>query len=124
MRRAVLLLVLLSLAFAPAPLPKAGRPQAARGIEGEWEGDGCRVLVTATRLVFYAGTPRAVEYELRHDATTYDLTNARNTFRGIYRIDGDTLTMCYNGDGTRPDRFHPPRTIKGVYTEAYKRVRR
>ena len=39
---------------------------------------------------------------------TFPDKDGKLTFRGIYRIDGDTITMCVNGDGTnarRPEEF-------------------
>jgi uncharacterized protein (TIGR03067 family) len=129
MRRCLLLILTatLSLAFAPAPFPKFQRPSRAAAIaplEGRWDGVQW-LLVTPTRLTYHAGQA-SQGYDLRFDPrarpATYDLREdgSGRGFLGIYRIDGDTLTFCYNEEGKgRPTAFDGPG--KGQFTEVYKR---
>jgi uncharacterized protein (TIGR03067 family) len=125
----LILIAALSLAFAPAPFGKTGRkPTPASGMEGEWLGQS-RLLITPTRLTYHPyETP--VAYVLRVDTKvnprTYDIRSVGKSeqtwdYHGIWRIEGDTLTLCYNGStGGRPTSFDGPG--KGTFTEVYKRV--
>jgi uncharacterized protein (TIGR03067 family) len=83
--------------------------------------------------MIYSPGPTCNEYELRVDPAarpaTYDIVGvpggraARRSFKGIYKIDGDTLTICYNPAGRdRPTAFEG--VGRGTFTEVYKRVRR
>src|SRR4051794_25703173 len=100
----LVLLVTSSLAFAPAPLPRADRrPKPVMGMEGTWQGQS-RLLITPTRLTYHPHeTP--IEYVLSVDAratpATYRLRSAAGrdegwAYHGIWRIQGDTLTLCYS----------------------------
>jgi uncharacterized protein (TIGR03067 family) len=130
MRRIALTLALAlpSLAFAPAPFPKAERRLEAGGLEGLWQRGQDRMLVTPTRMVFLTGF--RAEYELRLDRSArppaYDLRGAKGNyaegteFRGIFKVEGDVLTTCYRaGAGPRPAAFDP----KAGNFEVYARVR-
>jgi len=124
--RSVLLLfaVVLSLAFAPAPLHRAERRGPAPGPDmvGEWQG----LTITSTHLSYRPGCT----YELRLDRTArpakYDITGyagggtAGANWLGIYKVEGDVLTICYNpADRGRPTAFEGPG--KGAFTEVYRR---
>jgi hypothetical protein len=132
MRRAVLLLSLASLAFAPAPWPKPSRGKPPPEFWGLWRGT-CDLLITADRLTYSPNTPQPIAYELRLDElgrpraySIHLLPNSTfqgNGARGVYRVVGDTLTLSYSpAFMPRPTAFHGPG--KGLYTEVYKRVRR
>src|SRR5438477_608592 len=129
MRFCVLLFVVMTVAFAPAPFPRAerrgGRP--VNEMVGTWKGT-YEITITADRLNYSTG----FEYELRLDTSVrpraYDIRGVGQAndgweFLGIYKVEGDTLTLCYNGRGrlVRPTAFDGPG--KGDITEVYKRVR-
>lgn len=127
-----LLIVFASLAFAPAPFPRTERKSKlyAPSIQGTWQG-GSTIEITPTQLNYHPG-PGSIQYVLTLNAhahpATYDLTRVGKggggaDYLGIYKVDGDTLTLCYNGAGSgRPTAFEGQG--KGSFTEVYKRVGR
>jgi uncharacterized protein (TIGR03067 family) len=117
MRRLLLTLALLSLAFAPAPLPKSGRGRPNQTIQGTWiQVDDPKVtaIVTATGFEYHIEGRGLIEYALRLDATksppAYDLLmpddgRSLNAV-GIYKVEGQILTVCYApGRDPRPTSF-------------------
>jgi uncharacterized protein (TIGR03067 family) len=125
----VLLFAVLSLGFAPAPFPRPERrpPVEVESLVGEWKGPN-QLIVTSERMDFNTNGYR-VTFDRRVRPAAFDLKGVEGTggagrnFAGIYRLEGDTLTICYNaGDGPRPMAFEGPG--KGMFTEVYTRVRR
>jgi uncharacterized protein (TIGR03067 family) len=129
MCRIVLTLTLLSLAFAPAPFPKAERCKKPSAMEGAWTQVGDvwgRLLVSRGKFMLYQnGALRA--YDLRFDEkrtpATFDLLHGEEArFVGIYKVEGDTLTVYYGEAewGRRPAYFEED----GVAVkEVFERVR-
>src|SRR5262245_23565662 len=126
MRRFVLLGVVLAVGFAPAPLHRPERkPRPANEMVGLWSG-GSQLEITADRMTYHPGTASRCEYVLRIDTSVspwrYDITGVPGTstqgrtYAGIFRIQDETLTLCYNGGSTRPAGFD-----RGGITEVYKR---
>jgi uncharacterized protein (TIGR03067 family) len=137
-RRALplILLTTLSLAFAPAPFPRAQRPARGNGeLTGLWRGtfEGTPLLeITRTKYTYHPGRPEAIEYDLRFDPSTrpasYDLrfkwrSGPGLDYLGIWKVEGDTLTLCYHvPERGRPASFDSQ--VVGTITEVYKRVKR
>ena len=90
-----------------------------------------RLLIRPGRLTYNPETS-PFAYALTLDATkkpaTYDIKGIAGgatgaAFLGIYRVDGDVLTLCYHtASQGRPTAFEGPG--KGAFTEVYKRVGR
>jgi uncharacterized protein (TIGR03067 family) len=127
-RCVLLLLAVCCLAFAPAPLPRAQRRAAALpSMEGEWRSDR-PMLVTATHLTFGgASDPPYCKVAMDRAArpATFDLLSLRDgeaMWLGVYKVEGDTLTICYNQAlYGRPTGFDGPG--KGQHTEVFRRVK-
>jgi uncharacterized protein (TIGR03067 family) len=140
---AILLAAAVSLAFAPAPFPKPPKPEStkddAKKLQGTWlkvqsvppgngEGSGT-LLFTGECMRYSLNGNLAGEYSLRIDAKkkpkvfdfkgTGGLTEGLN-YRGIYRLERDTLTICYvrsENDRDRPADFDTGKedVIQSVY---------
>jgi uncharacterized protein (TIGR03067 family) len=135
MRRARILLLAVSVAllgFAPAPLPRQQRHREDQAdVAGTWrfvlwERDGARrqefeaeYRVRMTReefaLVGVRGEETGSAFVLRLEPTASPpaFTLRRNNsgrFVGIYRLQGDQITMTFNG-GDRPE--HRPTDVAG-----------
>lgn len=117
--------LLLGLAIAvAAPAPKEGAKTDPGTFEGEWKiesyiqgskpnenrigtvfqiGDGKVVTVGKKEQVDYKLNPKA-------DPPEIDLGTEKETIRGIYKLDGDTLILCFpKGKGSeRPAKFESP----------------
>jgi uncharacterized protein (TIGR03067 family) len=135
MRRVLPLLVLLTLAFAPAPPPRRERAQGRpERIEGHWRqvsgpNVGVLLVVEPGRMTFsgWKGvdpTSRVV-YDLTVDPrkrpATYDVAyqgRKEPAFLGIYKLEGDTLTCCNRLAG-----HGRPAAFEGA-VEVYRRVKR
>jgi len=130
MRRFVLLFVVLTVAFAPAPLPRPDRrPKTENVMIGLWS-SGSVLEITNDRMTYHPGTAHRCEYVLQINTAVspwhYDITGvpgtstAGRTYTGIYKVEGDTLTLCYtSGNTNRPTAFD-----KGGLIETYKRTSR
>lgn len=124
-RRSMLTFVaVLSLAFAPAPLPRAEKRARAPGpdLVGEWQG----LTITPTRLSYSPGCTYELRFDPRARPATYDKIGIAeggtggSNWLGIYKVENDVLTICYNpADRGRPTAFDGPG--KGAFTEVYKR---
>jgi uncharacterized protein (TIGR03067 family) len=131
-----LLLALCSLAFAPAPLPKPRRQAQPAG--PSWEGlwrrgrgpGGGTVRITATTFTNNPETARRPDFDVTTDRraspATFDMRNhgaADLYLIGIYKVEGDVLTIHYNyaNRAGRPTAFSGPGSGSG--TETFTRVR-
>jgi uncharacterized protein (TIGR03067 family) len=79
-------------------------------------------------MTYHPNTTTPIRYALVIDGTkrpaTYDLSGIGTgaKFLGIWRLEGDTLTLCYNSFGLgRPTAFEGPG--KGTFTEVYRRIK-
>jgi uncharacterized protein (TIGR03067 family) len=128
MRRFMLLLALLSLAFAPIPKPKPDKREGAdvaKQVEGTWQGPYDRLRIDKGRMRF-----ATVEYALTIDTTkrpwAYDITrkgDARERYLGIFKVEGDTLILSYDtAERGRPTAFEG--AGRGAFREVYRRVKR
>ena len=131
MRRYFLwLFVALTVAFAPAPLPRADRRPTFNGfseIEGHWESGGTKLHITPNRFTHSADCYYEMIIDTRVRPYTFDLRGlgrscAGADFTGIYKVQNGDLILSYNaGRGSRPTSFDGPG--KG-YVQVYKRVGR
>ena len=129
MRERALLLsfVALSLAFAPAPFPKPGKRPPGLPIGGVWvyQRDSAVTLVVTPTMLTYRRHDFKDAYEFAFNPAaepkTYTLRkNGSLDSVGIYRIDGDVLTLCYrNATMPRPASFEE----KGACREIFTRVK-
>ena len=124
----------LALAFAPAPFPKPGKPAAGqddlKALQGTWStvrrtsggrevksaGEVTVVIAGSTLKYLVNGMVRtewAITLDATKDPRVLDRTRIGGAtkgvvLRGIYRLDGDTLTICYRqrvGEAERPTSF-------------------
>jgi uncharacterized protein (TIGR03067 family) len=132
----LLALAALCLAFAPAPLPRAKRTSTnglAPSIEGRWLIEGPRLLeISATNWTLDPDRAPGPSYRLSTDRAAYPPTfdlfgvhtggDGQPQWLGIYKIEGDTLTICYNrAENGRPITFDGP--DMGRFTQTFRRAR-
>jgi uncharacterized protein (TIGR03067 family) len=129
----VLALLALALAglghAAPAPLPRSQRRAAvvSPSMEGSWRSDR-PMQVSASHVTFgdVSAPPYCtVAFGRSARPATFDLLPLQGgaaMWLGIYKVEGDTLTICYNrASSGRPTDFDGPG--KGQHTEVFQRVR-
>jgi uncharacterized protein (TIGR03067 family) len=126
---------------APAPLPRPCTNKAElRKLRGEWvrvhyRSDGRTYPTPITAVIRghrmrYGATPGTDEWLITLDATkkpkVFDVTGHGSTrgvvFRGVYRLEGDTLTICSvraAGEADRPKDLTGRRA--GQFVEVFKR---
>jgi uncharacterized protein (TIGR03067 family) len=132
---------------APAPLPKPDPSKAElRKLQGEWvsvsfhrggvpeevDPSASRMVIAGDRMTYGEGRGAQtflITLDARkrpkvfHTRGTKEL--ARSTTRGVYRLDGDTLTRCFVGSGKdedRPTDFSGARP--GHIRRVYKRLKK
>jgi uncharacterized protein (TIGR03067 family) len=147
MRRLLPLFAILCVAFAPAPFPRVSKSGPSKddlkALQGKWHrvrvtiGGVLRpetgkepAIVVADNRMDYTVTPNlANTWVFTLDGTTNPTRFDRKgiigcakgfTYLGIYRIEGDTFTLC-SCDGYRPKSFGDTRA--GVFVEVFKRTK-
>jgi uncharacterized protein (TIGR03067 family) len=141
----IALLAALALGFAPAPPPRPKKAPTSEGdlkaLSGKWRRtslmlNGKRhgeipgsVVVTVKGDVLSFGSPGDT-WKVALDATKaprrLDCTNVTggNTYWGVYRLDGDSFTLCWRSGATEADRpagFDPQQP--NVWVHAFERVK-
>jgi hypothetical protein len=123
----LLLVVLTSLAFAPAPFPRPARKPTIDTMLGTWVSASDpeqTVVVTPKAMTFHrhgAGSRYEFAVDLAKRPATYDLGRAELgvEFRGICCVESGKLILHY-----RPAGSERPRTFGedgGIYREVYVR---
>jgi uncharacterized protein (TIGR03067 family) len=142
---AILLAAALSLGFAPVPFPKPPKPDAngadTKTLQGNWlkvhsippgngEGEGALVF-TGQHMRYSLNGNMVGEYEFTVDARkkpkVFDFKGTGGavvgvSYRGIYRLEKDTLTISYvmtSNERERPGDFDG--TKDGVIVSVYSR---
>jgi uncharacterized protein (TIGR03067 family) len=130
----------LLLGFAPAPFPRRDRQRLAsidqnlKLMQGAWQGDaktGNRTglsfsaAIKDNQLILTIAGRRitwALQLQGRTSPRSLDITNeAGHSFLGIYRLEGDILSICIGTTGTRPSGFNASR--KGHTLLTLKRIK-
>jgi RNA polymerase sigma factor (sigma-70 family) len=117
-----------ALADKPAAAGKGAAPKDEENILGTWvlvssEEGGQRApeeLIKEARVTFAADGKMTVKQGEKEQEFTYQLDPAKKpkefngtndkgrTVLGIYKLDGDTLTVCFDRGGDRPTEFASP----------------
>jgi uncharacterized protein (TIGR03067 family) len=132
-RPLIVLGVLLSLGFAPAPFLKKKAPSQSdlERMQGAWTyPGGSELRVQGDSYTYYRNGAPVIGYKITLNETTtprqYDLKGvgkwASRTFHGIYEFQGETLKMySVQSSRPRPTTFPPgnPRAVK-----AFTRIKR
>jgi uncharacterized protein (TIGR03067 family) len=133
----------LALAFAPVPFPKKNSSKDdPKKIQGHWvrirhtngliseDGpQGSTITITGQRLKHEQNGTELGDYSISMDPKkkVFDFTGAAGinkglVYRGLYRLEGDTITLCYRQSAAESDR---PKTFdsakEGVVISVYKR---
>jgi uncharacterized protein (TIGR03067 family) len=147
MRWVMPLLAALSLALAPAPFPRS-KPDEGKAalnvLQGEWSrvrvtvggvphsevGNETTIVITGDRMKYANAGKPSNEWTLRLDGKAAPARLDRKgvsevvagfDYLGIYRIEGDTFTLC-SCYQRRPTEFGE--AGRGVYLEVFERVKR
>jgi uncharacterized protein (TIGR03067 family) len=128
MRPFLLSFVLLTVGFAPAPLPRPERRPPADSwaeMRGNWQ----LIRVTGDRMVHhydhgddcaYALTVNTSVRPARYALRGVGVQVQGREYSGIWHVEGDTLTLCYNeGRDRYPTAFEGPG--KGEHLDVHKR---
>src|SRR5262245_48797115 len=127
MRDTIIMFTLMSLAFAPAPVPRVDRRPDLVQLQGEWEevgfsssGSPIRPLAKpgllvfqGSRLTWYRGNmgfESTAEFTLDPNKKWIDMKDGMQSLSciGIYRLQGNTLTLAiksFSIDPVRPTDF-------------------
>jgi uncharacterized protein (TIGR03067 family) len=126
----LLLAAVVSLGFAPAPLPNPPRPEPSKEdlkkMQGAWvrvvlsnqAGAGgavardttARVVIANNRMSYSVSGKVMSEWFITLDAKKApkvfdnEAVGREGPYRGIYRLEGDTLTICSRPGSTEKDR--------------------
>jgi uncharacterized protein (TIGR03067 family) len=136
----------LSLAFAPAPLPKPDSNKVdLKAMQGKWtrtllvmggsttrQARGAEVTVTlkGDRMEFSASDVWKLTLDAKARPRRIGLRGAvprvaKHLFLGVYRLEGDKLTICCrpvpDAKGKRPASFDPAQP--GVWLEVFERIK-
>jgi uncharacterized protein (TIGR03067 family) len=140
------------LGFAPAPFPKPARPasarQALKELEGSWvavrrclaghdlmrPGSGMTAEFAGERVSYYVETGSKTEWtitlDVGKDPRVFDqkqvnVAGGEHILWGVYRLEGDTLTICYR---LGKDPRVRPRSLEGKgpgeWVEEFRRRKR
>jgi uncharacterized protein (TIGR03067 family) len=147
MRRVLPLLIVLCLGFAPAPVyrEKPTTPTGLKALQGKWQLVYCRsggepqefavdttITVNDRRMESVEGKS-GMGFAITLDGGVRPAGIDRKivtgggealdgfTFRGIYKIEGDTLTLCSSTAGKRPEDFIARDAT--LFVEVYRRVK-
>ncbi len=114
---ALLLGVVFSLAFVPAPEPRPPRGDL-HAIQGTWVQTALltqqelrltgqtTILITGNQMRFDDSTERRITLGPKKNPKTLDLTSGSRKQEFIYQVDGDTLKICWHLSGAkRPSRM-------------------
>lgn len=114
-RSALLVLVVLSLAFAPAPFPRTRKAPPPRDFIGRWQQVGdptVTLVVTHDSLTFVNQNRPSNAYHLTFDPRTTPRTfqlrhkdSAQRIYTGLYKVEGNELTLTSNSGTTAPTSF-------------------
>jgi uncharacterized protein (TIGR03067 family) len=113
MRPLLLLVVLLCVAFAPAPFLEKKKPLTDLGrMQGTWVGPDTELRIQGNNYVYYRNGAPSIAYTVALNETTnprqYNLKGTgKNTFQysGIYELQGDTLKIASSAGSARPTTF-------------------
>jgi uncharacterized protein (TIGR03067 family) len=143
MRHVVPLIALLTMAFAPAPFPKATKPDRRADLEklqgswvrvwysscGRWFSDGETIVEFAGNHMTMCRGDKSewiVRIDPKKDPKHIDLKGLTDSvkdcqFVGVYRLDGDTLIIACCHGSTETDRpMNPDRGGAGIIVETLK----
>jgi uncharacterized protein (TIGR03067 family) len=143
-RTTLLLLVVLAVGFAPAPFRRAARPKKEGDLDrmqGTWavverryagnvlKVENAQVTLRGSRWHFVFNGEVRSRWDVRLDPTTAPRSldyfsadgNPTSVLPAIYRLDGDTLTVCYTQGKDRPTGFD---NQNGHWSMVLKRVTR
>lgn len=130
MRRAVplLLLAVAAMAFAPAPFARPPRKkEPPPSLLGKWDqvnNPTVLLVLTPTTLEYHNRGSNINAYEMTFDPKvvppTYDIQkpNGQLRFSGIWKVEGDKLTLYYRSGTVRPASFEDGNGFREEFVRA------